>query len=126
MSFDEKVARARRLLADQDASATPSFFPCDFGPEAMVAVDLIARDGLAIRPIVLDTGDLPPGTLASKAYVERHYGLPIEVVEGAALPQAGRRIPSPLAGWTAEDVQAYLAEHRVPWNDGSALVEEAA
>ena len=73
-----RVDRARRLLAGIEKNYSPSAFASSFGPEDMVILDLIARDGLALPIFLLDTGRLPQETLALVAHVRRRYGLEIE------------------------------------------------
>ena len=73
-----RVDRARRLLAGIEKNYSPSAFASSFGPEDMVVLDLIARDGLALPIFLLDTGRLPTETLALVAHVRRRYGLDIE------------------------------------------------
>ncbi len=79
MSLEERVERARRLLASIEKNHSPTVLASSFGAEDMVVLDLIARDGLAIGIFTLDTGRLPRETHALIAQVRRRYGLAIEV-----------------------------------------------
>lgn len=79
MSYEEKVERARRLLAAIEKNHSPAALASSFGAEDMVVLDLIARDGLAIDIFTLDTGRLPRQTHDLIAEVRRRYGLEIQV-----------------------------------------------
>ena len=79
MSLDERVERARRLLAAIEKNHSPTALASSFGAEDMVVLDLIARDGLAIDIFTLDTGRLPKQTHDLIAEVRRRYGLDIEI-----------------------------------------------
>lgn len=73
------VERASRLLAGVEKNYSPSVFASSFGAEDMVVLDLIAREGLAIPIVSLDTGRLPRQTHDLMARVRKHYGLEIGV-----------------------------------------------
>jgi phosphoadenosine phosphosulfate reductase len=77
MSYDERISRARRLLASVEKNHSPAVLASSFGAEDMVVLDLIARDGLAIGIFTLDTGRLPQATHDLIAQVRRRYGLDI-------------------------------------------------
>ena len=62
MTLDDRVDRARRLLAAIEKNHSPTALASSFGAEDMVVLDLIARDGLAIDIFTLDTGRLPKQT----------------------------------------------------------------
>jgi len=79
MSLEERVERARRLLASIEKNHSPTVLASSFGAEDMVVLDLIAHDGLAIGIFTLDTGRLPRETHALIAEVRHRYGLAIEV-----------------------------------------------
>ena len=79
MSLEERIERARRLLASIEKNHSPTVLASSFGAEDMVVLDLIARDGLAIGIFTLDTGRLPRETHALIAEVRHRYGLAIEV-----------------------------------------------
>jgi len=79
MSHEERVDRARRLLAAIEKNHSPTALASSFGAEDMVVLDLIARDGLAIDIFTLDTGRLPRQTHDLIAEVRRGYGLDIEI-----------------------------------------------
>lgn len=81
MSLPQRVADARALLAVAEREHSPATFACSFGAEDMVVLDLIARDGLAIAPFMLDTGRLPKATLELVGRVRKAYGLAIEIVQ---------------------------------------------
>ena len=94
MSLDERVARARHLLAVIEKSHSPAAFASSFGAEDMVILDLIAHDGLAIDVFTLDTGRLPAETHQLIATVRKRYGIRIAVYS-----------PWP------DSVDAYVEEH---------------
>ena len=79
MSLEERVERARRLLAGVEKNYSPSALASSFGAEDMVVLDLIARDGLAISIFTLDTGRLPKETHDLITKVRKQYGLDIEL-----------------------------------------------
>jgi phosphoadenosine phosphosulfate reductase len=79
MSHEERVGRARRMLAGIEKNHSPSALASSFGAEDMVLLDLIARDGLAIDIFTLDTGRMPQETHDLIAQVRDRYGLDIEV-----------------------------------------------
>ena len=79
MSYDERVSRARRLLASVEKNHSPAVLASSFGAEDMVILDLIARDGLAIEIFTIDTGRLPGQTHELIAQVRDRYGLDIDV-----------------------------------------------
>jgi len=79
MSYEDRVERARRLLASVEKNHSPTALASSFGAEDMVVLDLIARDGLAISIFTLDTGRLPQETHDLIAEVRHRYGLDIQV-----------------------------------------------
>ena len=93
-ALDQRVERARRLLAAIEKSHSPTALASSFGAEDMVLLDLIARDGLGIPVFTLDTGRLPRETHDLIARVRKHYGIAIDVYS-----------PWP------DSVDAYVAEH---------------
>lgn len=78
MTLQERIERARRLLAAVEKNHSPAAFSSSFGAEDMVVLDLIARDGLAIGIFTLDTGRLPRETHDLIEDVRDRYGLLIE------------------------------------------------
>ena len=78
MSYEDRVERARRLLASIEKNHSPTALASSFGSEDMVVLDLIARDGLAIAIFTLDTGRLPQETHQLIAEVRHRYGLDIQ------------------------------------------------
>src|SRR4029079_1888784 len=79
MSLGERVAQSRHILAVAEKNHSPAVFASSFGAEDMVVLDLIARDGLAIRTFTLDTGRLTNETHSLIAEVRKRYGLRIDV-----------------------------------------------
>ncbi len=79
MTHEDRIERARRLLAAIEKNHSPTALASSFGAEDMVVLDLIARDGLAIDVFTLDTGRLPRETHELIAQVRRRYGLEIEI-----------------------------------------------
>jgi phosphoadenosine phosphosulfate reductase len=96
VSYEERVERARRLLASIEKNHSPTVLASSFGAEDMVVLDLIARDGLAIDIFTLDTGRLPAETHALIAEVRRRYGLAIDIY----------------APWP-DSVSAYVEQHGI-------------
>jgi phosphoadenosine phosphosulfate reductase len=96
MSLEERVERARRLLAAIEKNHSPTALASSFGAEDMVLLDLIARDGLAISVFTLDTGRLPRQTHELIARVRKHYGIEIEI----------------FAPWP-DSVSAYVEQHGI-------------
>ena len=94
MSLEARVGRALRLLDDVERAHSPAVFTSSFGAEDMVVLDLIAREGLGIDTVTLDTGRLPRETLALIARVRGHYRIGIRAYH-----------PWP------DSVDAYVAEH---------------
>ena len=79
MTIQTRITQARRLLASVEKDHTPAVFSSSFGAEDMVVLDLIARDGLAIDIVTLDTGRLPRETHDLIEEVRRCYWLEIGV-----------------------------------------------
>src|SRR5205814_3870944 len=96
MTLQQRVDRARRLLAAIEKNHSPTALASSFGAEDMVLLDLIARDGLGISIFTLDTGRLPAETHDLIARVRKQYGLEIDVY----------------APWP-ESVDACVAEHGI-------------
>jgi phosphoadenosine phosphosulfate reductase len=79
MTHEDRVLRARRLLAAVEKNHSPAVLASSFGAEDMVVLDLIARDGLAIGIFTLDTGRLPRETHELIGQVRHRYGIDIAV-----------------------------------------------
>jgi phosphoadenosine phosphosulfate reductase len=79
MTLQTRITQARRLLAGVEKDHAPAVFSSSFGAEDMVVLDLIARDGLAIDIVTLDTGRLPRETHDLIQEVRRCYWLEIGV-----------------------------------------------
>ncbi|APV50579.1 phosphoadenosine phosphosulfate reductase [Betaproteobacteria bacterium GR16-43] len=94
MNLDDRVERARKLLAGIEKNYSSAALSSSFGAEDMVLLDLIARDGLAIEVFTLDTGRLPVETLTLIERVRHDYALDVQVYT-----------PWP------DSVEAYVAEH---------------
>ena len=77
MRLPDRVARARRLLASVEKNFLPAVFESRFGAEDMVVLDLIARDGLGIPVVLVDTGLLARETHALVARVRKDYGIEV-------------------------------------------------
>jgi phosphoadenosine phosphosulfate reductase len=78
-SPDPKAAAAQALLARVARAHAPAVFASSFGAEDMVVLDVIARVGLPIRVVTLDTGRLPQETHDLIDRVRRHYDVAIHV-----------------------------------------------
>ena len=81
MSLQDRIAATRRLLAEVERDHARPVFASSFGAEDMVVLDLIVRDGLAIETFMLDTGRLPPHTLALVERVKKAYGVDVSVYQ---------------------------------------------
>lgn len=79
MTLESRIERARALLATIARDHPDAVFASSFGAEDMVLLDLIARDGLAIRPFMIDTGRLPEETLDLVEAARSRYGVEIDV-----------------------------------------------
>jgi phosphoadenosine phosphosulfate reductase len=146
----ERVQRARRLLAGVEKNHSPAVFGCGFRAADMVVLDLIARDGLAIRmfapwPESVDALVEQYGLEAGEASRALRFDEPLTRALAkkrgwVTARRAGNDVSldamrgiwtfGPLAGWSQEDVREYLRANRVPWNDDQppqriALLEEA-
>ncbi len=55
-------------------------YPCSFGGESAVLLELIHRSGLDIAVLTLDTGRLPQATYEAIEAVERHYNMRVQVI----------------------------------------------
>jgi phosphoadenosine phosphosulfate reductase len=75
---DERIERARKLLAGIEKNYSASALASSFGAEDMLLLDLIARDGLSIEIFTLDTGRLPLETHDLIAKVRKHYGIAVK------------------------------------------------
>lgn len=79
MSLEPRVQRVRRLLAGIEKNHSSAVLESGFGAEDMVLLDLIARDGLAIGVVTVDTGRLPRQTHELIDDVRRRYGIEVHV-----------------------------------------------
>jgi phosphoadenosine phosphosulfate reductase len=82
-----RAAEAVRLLRDAVATRGPAVFTTSLGMEDMVVLDLIAREGLPVEIVTLDTGRLPEATHALIDAARARYGVPIRTLhpDAAAL-----------------------------------------
>lgn len=94
--LDEQVAATLELLHTIAAEHSPAVLANAFGPEAMVMTDMIARHGLDIEVISIDTGRLPEQTHALAQSVHERYGPVIRMIS----PDADE-----VSAWTAEHGQ---------------------
>ena len=78
-TLDERILRARRLLAGVEKNYSAALLESTFGAEDMVVLDLIARDGLAIGIATVDTGRLPRQTMQFVDAVRHRYGIEVAV-----------------------------------------------
>ena len=79
MTLEARVLHARRLLAGIEKNHSAAVLESSFGAEDMVALDLIARDGLAIGVATIDTGRLPWQTPDFIEHVRHRYGIAVDV-----------------------------------------------
>lgn len=74
MDYSEALDETLALLRVIERDWSPAVLANAFGPEAMVMTDLIARHGLDIEIVSVDTGRLPEETHALAHSVNRRYG----------------------------------------------------
>ena len=75
--IDSAVALLRSALEKHGDGLV---YPSSFAAEASVLIDLIARNGLPIQILTLDTGRLPQATYDVIEAVEQKYGINVQVV----------------------------------------------
>lgn len=80
MDYREALDETLALLRTIERDWSPAVLGNAFGPEAMVMTDLIARHGLDIEIVSIDTGRLPEETHALAHSVHRRYGGIIKLV----------------------------------------------
>lgn len=73
-SYETALIRTRSVLDTIVREYQPAVLASGFGPESMVLIDLIAKDGLDIEIVTLDTGRLPEETQALAQNIHRRYG----------------------------------------------------
>jgi phosphoadenosine phosphosulfate reductase len=73
MSLEQKVERAKNLLAQIETEFAPAALANSFGAEDMVLTDLIARHLRGIEIFSLDTGRLPAETYELMHKTTEHY-----------------------------------------------------
>ena len=79
MNLEQKIERAKTLLAGIERDYAPVAFATSFGMEDMVLTDLIAKDFRGIEIFSLDTGRLPPETYELMQKATEHYQCKIKV-----------------------------------------------
>jgi phosphoadenosine phosphosulfate reductase len=79
MSAADKLPALRQRLAAIAQQFQPAAFATSFGAEDMVLLDLIAREFPSIEVFTLDTGRLPPETLALVAESALQYRVEIQI-----------------------------------------------
>lgn len=80
-TLDQNIDDAVRLLKQASAEhADKLVYPCSFGAEGSVMIDLICRNGLDIPVLTLDTGRLPQATYDCIAAVEERYGIRVQIM----------------------------------------------
>ncbi|MGN6104007.1 MAG: phosphoadenylyl-sulfate reductase [Kofleriaceae bacterium] len=83
-SRELEARSAAEILAWASAELGPRLvFATGFGAEGCVVIDLIARAGLPIDVMTLDTGLLFPETLELWRRLEQHYGIEIHAIRPA-------------------------------------------
>ncbi len=79
--MDDRIRESVRLLAQAVAEHGDGLvYPCSFGMEGTVLIDLICRHGFDVPVITLDTGRLPQATYDVIEAVEAHYGIRVGIV----------------------------------------------
>jgi len=85
-SMNKKIEAALQLLRQASAMHGEALvYPCSFGAEGSVMIDLICRHGLGIPVLTLDTGRLPQSTYDVIDAVEKRYDIRIQIV----MPDSG-------------------------------------
>jgi phosphoadenosine phosphosulfate reductase len=79
MSLEQKIERAKALLAQVESEYAPAAFANSFGAEDMVLTDLIAKHFRSIEIFSLDTGRLPPETYALMQKTTEYYRRKIKI-----------------------------------------------
>ena len=78
---ERKVARALTILHEAATRHGEKLvYPCSFGAEGSVLLDLIHRGGFAIPVVTIDTGRLPQETFEVVEAVEKRYGIRVRIV----------------------------------------------
>ena len=77
--FEEKLAATKATLSRVAADFAPAVFASSLAAEDMVLTDLILAAALPIAIFSLETGRLPPETLAMLDKVKQHYGYQIQL-----------------------------------------------
>ncbi len=76
-----KIESALALLRQARAEHGDGLaYPCSFGAEGSVMIDLICRHGLDIPVLTLDTGRLPQATYDVIEAVEKRYDIRVQIV----------------------------------------------
>ncbi|KAA1426292.1 phosphoadenylyl-sulfate reductase [Nocardioides antri] len=96
MDYSDALDETLALLRAIERDWSPAVLANAFGPEAMVMTDLIARHGLAIEVVSVDTGRLPEETHALAHSVHRRYGPIVRMLS----PD-----PDEVLAWTSEHGQ---------------------
>jgi phosphoadenosine phosphosulfate reductase len=76
-----RAAEARELLERIAAAYSPAVLASSLGAEDMVLTDMIARGGLPIEVLTLDTGRLHAETRELLERTQQHYGIALRVIE---------------------------------------------
>ncbi len=81
VTMSNKMEASLQLLQQAAAKHGDALvYPCSFGAEGSVMIDLICRNGLNISVMTLDTGRLPQATYEVIEAVEKRYGIRVQVV----------------------------------------------
>ncbi len=81
MTMNHKIEAALQILKKAvDTHGNGLVYPCSFGAEGSVMIDLICRHDLGIPVLTLDTGRLPQATYDVIDAVEKRYGIRVQVV----------------------------------------------
>jgi len=81
MSYSTLVEHTVALLQQAgDKHGKQLIYPCAFGSEGMVQIDLICKYAPGIRIMTLDTGRLPQATYELIDKTREHYGIDLEIM----------------------------------------------
>jgi len=79
--MNPRIASALEILSEaRSRHGGGLVYPCSFGMEASVLIDLICRNELEIPVLTLDTGRLPQATYDLIEAVEQTYGIRVRLV----------------------------------------------
>jgi len=80
-ALKDKVESARSLLQQaKEAHGDRLVYPCSFGAEGSVMIDIMQRSGIDVPVVTLDTGRLPQATYEVIEAIEERYSMRVKVL----------------------------------------------